>query len=151
MNANEILKYAEEMVQAYGLVGWKVKVNGRFFNVLGRCKYRTKTIELSKAYIEQGTQEHINDTILHEIAHALVGEGHGHGIVWQRKAREIGAIPKRCSKTVKLKGKYEYVCNTCGNTYHRTRKMTKLVACGICCTKYNYGRYSPQYVYQLAG
>lgn len=38
----------------------------------------------------------IRDTILHEIAHALVGPNHCHDLVWKAKCLEIGATPRRC-------------------------------------------------------
>jgi predicted SprT family Zn-dependent metalloprotease len=38
----------------------------------------------------KSTQESITDTLLHEIAHALVGEGHGHDYTWRRMAISIG-------------------------------------------------------------
>lgn len=39
----------------------------------------------------------IQDTILHEVAHALAWERHryvGHGVQWKLICREIGAIPR---------------------------------------------------------
>ena len=41
-------------------------------------------------YVRHADIDHIRDTILHEIAHALVGPCHGHDAVWRQKAREIG-------------------------------------------------------------
>ena len=37
------------------------------------------------------------DTLLHEIAHAIVGPGHAHDAVWQTAARRIDCKAKRCS------------------------------------------------------
>jgi hypothetical protein len=37
----------------------------------------------------------IKNTILHEIAHAIVGENHGHRQVWQEKAIELGVKFRR--------------------------------------------------------
>lgn len=39
--------------------------------------------------------EEIENTILHEIAHAIVGVGHGHRLKWQEKAIELGVTWKR--------------------------------------------------------
>ena len=38
--------------------------------------------------------EEVKNTLLHEIAHALVGPGHRHNRVWRQKAREIGCDAK---------------------------------------------------------
>jgi predicted SprT family Zn-dependent metalloprotease len=52
----------------------------------------------------------ITDTLLHEIAHALVGPRHGHDLVWQAKCIEIGARPKRLAPpTAKSQAKFNYV------------------------------------------
>ncbi len=40
--------------------------------------------------------EEVKDTILHEIAHALVGKAHHHDDVWRAKALEIGCSGRRC-------------------------------------------------------
>ena len=39
----------------------------------------------------------IRDTLLHEIARAIVGPGHAHDAVWRTAARRIGCTAKRCS------------------------------------------------------
>jgi predicted SprT family Zn-dependent metalloprotease len=45
---------------------------------MGLCLYEPKAIELSLHFIERNAEDVIRDTLLHEIAHALVGPGHGH-------------------------------------------------------------------------
>ena len=44
----------------------------------GLCRYREKQITLSVTYCLKASKEEIVDTILHEIAHAIVGPKHGH-------------------------------------------------------------------------
>jgi len=63
---------------------------------LGHCDYNDKVIRLSKWWMMSVSWEQCLDTILHEIAHALIDRKHGHDKVWKQKCREIGAIPKRC-------------------------------------------------------
>jgi hypothetical protein len=46
--------------------------------------------------VDRNGAEEIVDTILHEIAHALVGPRHGHDTVWKAKCTDIGARPERC-------------------------------------------------------
>ena len=96
---------------------------------LGRCHYYKKKITLSKWYVELNTEADVEDTILHEIAHALSWirygrEGKGHGKLWKKICREIGATPKRLHKGI-LKypdNHYKYVdACACGTTYKRHR------------------------------
>lgn len=96
---------------------------------LGRCHYYKKKITLSKWYVELNTEDDVEDTILHEIAHALSWirygrEGKGHGKLWKKICREIGATPKRLHKGI-LKypdNHYKYVDTcACGTTYKRHR------------------------------
>jgi predicted SprT family Zn-dependent metalloprotease len=106
------LSYMEE----HGLIeeGWKFKWDTAKKRG-GVCYHSRKTIGLSKFVAKYRTYEETEDTILHEIAHALVGPGHGHGPVWKAKAREIGAKPERCFESEDLPdGKYEAVCENCG-------------------------------------
>ena len=93
---------------------------------LGRCHYYTKKITLSKWYAELNGEKEIEDTILHEIAHALAwihDKCRGHGNIWKDWARKVGAKPKACSKAnlVKPKNHYKYEQTCCGVTYKRHR------------------------------
>lgn len=58
--------------------------------VFGTCCYNTKTISLSVFYIKVAEFADIEETIMHEIAHALVGPGHGHGEHWKAQMRALG-------------------------------------------------------------
>lgn len=101
---------------------------------LGTCSYNRKEIRLSRWYVELNDMADVKDTILHEIAHALSYErygsrGIGHGVLWKKVCREIGAIPRSCSKSNlnRPKNHYKYVDTCCGLTFrrHRLRKNTK--------------------------
>ncbi len=62
----------------------------------GCCKYGKKLITLSHEYARYTSIKDIKNTILHEIAHALVGAKHHHDAVWKAKAIEIGCSGERC-------------------------------------------------------
>lgn len=96
---------------------------------LGRCHYNAKKIALSKWYVELNEEEDIEDTILHEIAHALSftrhgKKGTGHGRLWKDICIEIGATPKATHKGLleypNNHHKYVDTC-CCGTTFKRHR------------------------------
>lgn len=64
----------------------------------GVCRYRSRIISISRSLTELNDESKVRDTLLHEIAHAIVGMGTKHGRVWQLKAREIGCNGSRCYK-----------------------------------------------------
>ena len=82
------------------------------------CRYGTRTIELSVFLVDRNGPEEVRDTILHEIAHALVGPGHGHDAVWKRQCIEIGARPVRCGDADMPDGKWQ--ANVRGDRWNHT-------------------------------
>lgn len=129
MKVLEAYELATKLLQEHGLrqKGWVIDIDNaksRF----GVCRYYQKEISLSKPLIEANDYVQVVDTILHEIAHALVGPGHGHNSVWKRKCVEIGAKPQRCyssEDTTLVAGKYKAVCGGCGKEYHRHKKIPR--------------------------
>ena len=89
------LTLGAQLFAQYGLDDWRLCLDHARRRA-GQCDYRTKTISLSRHYVRYADEAHIRDTILHEIAHALVGPKHGHDAVWRQKAREIGCSATRC-------------------------------------------------------
>jgi predicted SprT family Zn-dependent metalloprotease len=89
---------------------------------MGLCVYHRCTIEQSIHFVERNSADEIRDTILHEIAHALVGPGHGHDAVWKRKCVEIGARPERCGDADMPAGSWQSRCGHCGKDFHRHKR-----------------------------
>lgn len=114
-NLREVEQFARHMMDAYGLYDWQFKFDTatkRF----GVCKYTERTISMSRRLVQANTEAQCVDTVLHEIAHALVGYGHRHGPVWKAKATELGARPEACYTTAEVVavGKYKAYCAQCG-------------------------------------
>lgn len=130
-------KLAKDLMKKYDLLSWGFEFDNakrRF----GRCSHRSKVISLSRNLVSINDESRVKDTILHEIAHALVGCNHGHDSVWKRKALEIGCSANRCytsDNTVIPKSKYFQLCTTCGKTYNRHRKTKSNTSCGVCSPK----------------
>ena len=96
LRLGEVAAQARELMERNGLVDWSFRFNGAQ-KKLGVCRYGEKLILLSRGHTLDGTPEQVTDTILHEIAHALVGPGAGHGPAWKAVARRLGATPKSCA------------------------------------------------------
>jgi hypothetical protein len=80
-----------EKMNEHGLTDWSVRLNQNMDSrYLGLCSYKDKCIILSAHHIDIHPSPDVTNTILHEIAHALVGPGHAHNQVWQEKAKSIG-------------------------------------------------------------
>ena len=117
---------AEELMAQHGIHSWVVVFDNATTR-RGQTRFRKQEISLSKPITELNPVEQIRNTILHEIAHVLVGEGHGHDDIWRSKAIEIGCTGQTCTPTVnKVPGKYSLKCTHCGevfNTYYRRPKI----------------------------
>lgn len=100
MNIYAARDMALTLMAKHGLIekGWEFKWNNRK-RAYGLCAYHDSTIQLSKPLVKYMTEEEVKDTILHEVAHALVGPGHGHGKLWKIMARKVGAKPQATAAT----------------------------------------------------
>ena len=86
-------------------------------------------ITLSRYLTELNDSGKVEDTIRHEIAHALTPL-HYHDAVWRAKAREVGAKPQRCYGTDVEKPEAPYVL-ACGEGCEipRYRKPSRALNC----------------------
>ena len=128
---------AIELINKYGLLdsGWYFEFDNakrRF----GCCHHDKKKITLSNHLTLLREESFVRNTILHEIAHALVGGRNGHNHIWRAKAIEIGCNGNRCSSDVEIKGKWIGTCPN-GHVKHRHRKPSGSISCGTCSNVYN--------------
>lgn len=96
----------------------------------GVCRYRDKRIDLSVSYCLRATRADIENTLLHEIAHAIVGVEHGHDAVWQAKAREIGCTAERCHEVTHTVSRWIGACGC--RQWFRQRLSRRLRHGAIC-------------------
>lgn len=114
--------------------GWKFEFDNakrRF----GCCKYRSKTITLSKHLVLLNDIDAVLECILHEVAHALAGYGAGHGSKWKAIAKDIGCTAQRCYNPTIVntpEPKYISTCFGCRHTRKRHRIPKWDTSCGKC-------------------
>lgn len=126
---------------------------GRGKRVYGTCYCSSHLIVISKVLAQLNPWEQTRDTVLHEIAHGLAGENHGHDETWRKYCRQIGARPERCysSKDVVTPlPKYYAVCEHCGKTFTRNRVgRGRRYSCSYC----SGGHFNPNYLihFKLTG
>lgn len=166
---DDVRNTAVHLLEKWNLLekGWSFNFD-RSVSRFGVCSHKKKAIGLSKQIVTLNLShnpEKIQDTILHEIAHALVRIRHGryneygrkiksHGIEWKTMCVEIGADPIRCYTSSKVKtptGKYVYECPSCGIKITQHRKTNKKSACSVCCKKYNNNKFSEKFIFVYIG
>ncbi len=147
METKDAEELAISLMQKHGLKDWKF-VFDHAKRRFGACNYTKKTISLSKYLCKINSVEEVQDTILHEIAHALAPKA-GHGPAWKAICKKIGAKPDRTydAKDVKgIKANYIIYCPNCGYQHERFRRSRKKYYCASCCKKYNKGRVDERFL-----
>ena len=112
--------------------GWRF-VWDKSIRRYGQCRYNKKEIGISKKLTQINEISESEDTVLHELAHALVGRGHGHNAVWKKMCVKVGAKPERCykeedngGKVKSLKPKYILVNKDTGEGHCRYWRKPKI-------------------------
>ena len=129
MNLSVAQVLAVKLMKKHGLIekGWSFEYDNAVKR-FGVCRFRPKVIGLSRKLVLLNDVEKVEDTILHEIAHAIAGHKAGHGIEWKNVCVRIGAKPERCydtSKTNNVELKYHAKCGACGKEYQKSRLVKK--------------------------
>lgn len=128
MKLQEAKALALKLMSQHLSDGWRFEfMNSK--KAIGQCKqFRGRDygwIRLSSHLIPVMDEADVKNTILHEIAHALVGCEHGHDWVWRSKAREIGCSGERTTRldiANQVNHKYKATCPRCGNVSGMSRK-----------------------------
>ncbi len=92
MNITRAKIMAKKLMTDHGLIGWRFFFSSECQEA-GITWFENRVIEFSKVYFKRNNTRWCKDTVLHEIAHALIGLKHGHGQVWKAICCQIGATP----------------------------------------------------------
>ena len=123
---------AEYLLEVHGLDDWEVAYDNAKRRA-GICRFGERTLGLSAPLTAVHSDEDVRDTILHEIAHALVGPQHGHDATWEARARAIGCSGERCVSpdAPTAPAAWLGVCPA-GHTLERHRRPERVLTCGEC-------------------
>ena len=138
----EVSRLAEELIRRHRLAGWSFQFNDASRQA-GRCVFDLRVISLSRLYCLEASAEEVRDTLLHEIAHALVGPAHNHDSVWKAAARSIGCTGDRCHDVDFAPPRYIVSCPRCGWSQQANRRRTRVV-CKTCSNPVTFQTYTSQ-------
>jgi predicted SprT family Zn-dependent metalloprotease len=128
------------LMRQHGLTDWHFRFD-RARRRLGSCSYGSRTLSLSEPLTLLNDAAVIEDTLLHEIAHALT-PGAGHGPRWRAVARRLGATPRACvsaSSVVVPPARFALVCDGCGARLPRYRRPRARLVCRPCFERHRRG------------
>ena len=100
---------------------------GKGTRTFGLCSSYERTISISKRLAAVNTEERVERTILHEVAHAVAGSLAGHGLRWKAACLMLGLTnPERCWNTattnpVELTKGWTLECPKCGYKHCQSR------------------------------
>ncbi|CAN5521562.1 hypothetical protein BH11PLA2_BH11PLA2_21720 [soil metagenome] len=128
MDLPKLVAQAQQELLQHGLTDWTF----RFANTkrrLGACHFHRKRIEIARYYAANSADEHVIDTLRHEIAHALAGPKAAHGPAWKAIAIKLGAKPKACDtskEAIVEQGDWQATCPACEQKFHRYKRPKSL-------------------------
>lgn len=137
MRIDEARAMAAALMAQHGLHGWRLVVD-RAKTRAGVCRPVRREIGLSRVLTELHTEAEVRETVLHEIAHALVGTHHGHDAVWRARARAIGASGARCVAPDAARAPAPWV-GACpaGHEVQRHRAPQRVSSCARCSRRFD--------------
>lgn len=121
---------ALKLLAIHGLADWQVSVNGSRSS-LAWAEHTDKEISISKFFIYLSTRDEFDGVILHEIAHALLGPGFGHGKEFTDLCKKISPNSDYAVSGMDIGiRRYFFKCPRCGYSGYHNSKRDK--ACASC-------------------
>ncbi|WIM99308.1 SprT-like domain-containing protein [Actinoplanes oblitus] len=132
MDLIEARGLAAGLMARHGLTRWRLTFDDAKTRA-GVCRMERREIGLSRPLIRLYSAEQVTETVLHEIAHALAGPGHGHDATWREIAVRIGCSGRRCvpEDAPRVDGAWEGVCRS-GHRTTAHRRPVRVRSCRQC-------------------
>jgi len=141
---NHLEALANSLLKEWNAIGWKFEWNTRKRS-FGLCSPRKKTIALSLYLLPTIDNASAEDTIRHELAHALDIMDRGasdHSWKWKAWAIKVGADPTRTKshdnreafEQLATQSKYTLTCPN-GHTMPSHKRKKRGGSCGACGTE----------------
>lgn len=132
VSKSEVEQLAGQLLQDNGLIQYSFGFD-RAVRRAGQCDFSNRRITLSRHFVESSNLDAIEQVLLHEIAHALAGQGVGHGKAWKEMAASLGYRHEKLdgAAIAKNSAKYLGLCAS-GHKHYRMRKPTTALSCKLC-------------------
>lgn len=119
------------LMRAHGLARWSFSFCNSY-SFMGDCEDKLRRIRLSAPWTLRCSKRQVRDTVLHEIAHALVAPDMSHGEVWYTQARLIGCREDEdINPATPPEMKYILSCQLHG-VQEQCMRLAKPYSCGDC-------------------
>lgn len=137
MELGEVRTLGLRLMAQHGLQAWELTFDHARRRA-GVCHFTTRRISVSRHLMALYDEHLVTDTLLHEIAHALVGPGAGHGPRWRAMARQIGCSGQRlvAPEAPRPTGPWIGVCSG-GHEVDRFRRPRGESSCPRCSTTFD--------------
>lgn len=137
MDLVEVRRLGLELLAEHGLHTWRFAFDDAKRRA-GACKFEARTISVSRHLMQLYDVDQVRDTVLHEIAHALVGPKHGHDATWRARAVAIGCSGTRLvdADAPRAPAPWRGTCPR-GHSYERHRRPTRPASCARCDPAFN--------------
>lgn len=124
-----MLKSADLLIEN-GLSDWTLKINNKR-SALAETYFSRKTIMFSKHFMLAADKDQLIGVTLHEVAHALLGPGHGHNREFKKLCEKISPNADYAVRSVDVPiRKYLVECKKCGAK--GSTNVNKDRYCGTC-------------------
>ncbi len=135
MEKQNVVTLMRKHMDNNGLQDWEIGFKNSK-KILATCYHSKRQIKMSKPFYEINDCKRVTKTVLHEIGHAILGSGHGHGEMWKRTCRKIGLDnPSKFADTkdiIKPPPKYTGKCECGKQNFRVERKRKRNGHCALC-------------------